>query len=631
MCGICGFLELNHATPTELAEEHLLKMCREMKHRGPDDQGVYAPGTGVGLGAVRLSILDLAGGHQPLCNEDGSCWVALNGEIYNFPRLRPELEREGHTFRTHCDTEAVVHAYEQWGDDCVNHLDGMFAFAIWDANRKRLFVARDRLGKKPLYYWFDGRTFVFSSEIKSLRTHPAVDPRLDPEALDVFMTFGYIPGPMTVFKDIHKLQPGNILTLDEAGAVVCRQYWDLPEVDPVEAERVDEKQAEQQVLRLLEESVQARLLADVPVGVFLSGGLDSSVVTALMKRHKPDLLKSFSVSFRDPEQNEAPFAQAVADYLGTEHYELATNNCSPDLIQKLVWHCDEPLADPAIVPTYLVSKLAREQVTVVLTGEGADELFAGYFYYPLERRAAGYDWMPTWAKQHLLVSSARAANRLLNRQRYHPRTLWSWQMRPEERMLAWMSIFTDAEKQRWFTPAANTLAAKGISARHLDNVSRPYTREKWFSNFAYIDMKVPLVDDLLMKVDKMSMAASLEARCPFLDHHLVEYAAGLPESLKLRNGANKLILRRVAADLLPEKITNRTKHGFDVPLQRWLTEDLREFFWDLVTGREFDSLQIINKAQVEDIWSEMERGVQSRTRQVWNILILAAWFHGISA
>ena len=350
-----------------------------------------------------------------------------------------------------------------------------------------------------------------------------------------------------------------------------------------------------------------------------------------MRRHKPDLLKSFSVSFRDAEQNEAPFAQAVADHLGTEHYELATNHCTPDLIRKLVWHTDEPLADPAIVPTYLVSKLAREQVTVVLTGEGADELFAGYFYYPLERRAAGYDWLPGWARQHLLVSSARAANRVLNRQRYHPRTLWSWQMNPEERMLAWMSIFTDEEKQRWLTPAARARSANQASAKHLRAVSRPYEHQKWFSNFAYIDVKVPLVDDLLMKVDKMSMAASLEARCPFLDTQLVEYAAKLPESLKLQNGTNKAILRRVAAELLPDKITNRTKHGFDVPLQRWLSEDLRDFFWDLVASQNFNSLEIISKAQVEEIWSEMEQGVPSRTRQLWNILILAAWYNGLAA
>jgi asparagine synthase (glutamine-hydrolysing) len=317
--------------------------------------------------------------------------------------------------------------------------------------------------------------------------------------------------------------------------------------------------------------------------------------------------------------------------MGTEHYELATNHCPPDLIDKLVWHCDEPLGDPAIVPTYLVSKLAREHVTVVLTGEGADELFAGYFYYPLERRAAGYDWMPAWAKQHLLVNGARAANYLLNRQRYHPRTLWSWQMRPEERMLAWMSIFTDQEKQRWFTPEALVHAANQASAKHLRSVSRLYHRKKWLSNFAYIDVKVPLVDDLLMKVDKMSMAASLEARCPFLDHHLVEYATRLPEPYKLRNGTNKAILRRVAASLLPAEISNRTKHGFDVPLHRWLTNDLRSYFWDLVESREFKNLEVISKDQVMEIWQEMERGVPNRTRQVWSILILAAWYHGFSS
>ena len=274
MCGICGFLELNHITPPELAEQTLRTMCHEMEHRGPDDQGTYSDGTGAGLGAVRLSIIDLAGGHQPLCNEDGSCWVALNGEIYNFPGLRPELERLGHTFRTHCDTEAIVHAYEEWGDDCVQHLGGMFAFAIWDSRNRRLFVARDRLGKKPLYYSYDGDTFVFSSEIKSLVKHPAVTARLDPEALDVYMTFGYIPGPMTVFENINKLLPGHTLVLDAACQVTCRQYWDVPEIDPADAAQIDENEAAHEVRRLLEAAVKDRLLADVPVGVFLSGGLD---------------------------------------------------------------------------------------------------------------------------------------------------------------------------------------------------------------------------------------------------------------------------------------------------------------------------------------------------------------------
>jgi asparagine synthase (glutamine-hydrolysing) len=345
----------------------------------------------------------------------------------------------------------------------------------------------------------------------------------------------------------------------------------------------------------------------------------------MMRRHKADKLKSFSVSFRDHEQNEAPFAKTVADYLGTEHYELATNNCSPELIQKLVWHCDEPLADPAIVPTYLVSKLAREQVTVVLTGEGADELFAGYFYYPLERQSAQYDWLPHWAKQQFLVRSARAANKVLGRQRYHPRTIWAWELHPSERMLAWMSIFTDDEKQKWFSPATRVKTTQQLSAKHFRSVARKYERSHWLSEFAYLDAKIPLVDDLLMKVDKMSMAASLEARSPFLDHRLVEFASFLPDSVKLTNGTNKAILRQVAATLLPEEITNRKKHGFDVPLQRWLTEDLRTYFWDLVSSRNFQKLEVISKPQVQKIWDEMVNNVPARTRQVWSLMILGAW------
>ena len=602
-------------------------MCLEMKHRGPDDMGFYISGTGTGLGAVRLSIIDLAGGHQPLSNEEGDLWVVMNGEIYNFLFLRRLLVERGHVFTTFCDTEVVVHAYEEWGEDCVVHLDGMFAFAIWDNNHRCLFMARDRLGKKPLYYYQDNQVFIFSSEIKSLLKYQIRQPNLDREAIDMFLTLAYIPGSKTVYEGVNKVPAGNSLVVDEKGRLEFRQYWDLPQVPPNAPHIEKEKDVVPELCHLLEEAVKSRLLADVPLGVFLSGGLDSSIVTALMIKHKLGQLKSFSVRFTEPEHNEAPLAHEVANFLGTDHYELTANHCPPDLLRKLVWHCDEPLADPAIVPTYLVSSLAREQVTVVLTGEGADELFAGYFYHPLEKKAATYDWMPAWAKRQILANGARLINGILDRQRYHPRTVWSWQLRPEERMLAWMAIFTDAEKRRWFTRSANDIAEIGPSARYLDAVAQRHIKGDWLSNFSYIDLKVPLVDDLLMKVDKMSMASSLEARCPYLDHHFVEYASKLSQSLKLNRSGNKVILRKVAMKLLPERIINRVKHGFDVPLKRWLTEDLNEYFWDMVMSRNFGDLQIINQPQIEEIWSEMVNDVPSRTRQIWSLLILATWLN----
>jgi asparagine synthase (glutamine-hydrolysing) len=631
MCGICGFLESRDMTEAEEDRKCLTAMCREMEHRGPDDMGIYAPGTGIGLGAVRLSIIDLAGGHQPLPNEDGSVWVVLNGEIYGFLKVRQQLQQLGHHFVTQCDTEVVVHAYEEWGVDCVNHLDGMFAFAIWDNQLKQLFIARDRLGKKPLYYFYQNNNFVFASEIKSLLKRPAKSSRLDQIAVDMFLTFAYVPGPATIYQDIKKLLPGHWMMVDEQGQMTIRQYWDLCEPNPDKIVQDDEEKAQTEILRLLENSVKARLLADVPIGVFLSGGLDSSVVTAVMRKYKLDKLKSFSVSFYEKDHNEAPYARLVANHLGTEHYELAANQCSPELLQKLVWHSDEPLGDPAIVPTYLVSKFAREHVTVVLTGEGADELFAGYFYYPLEQKAAKIDWMPGWMKRSLLVHGAKTVNRVIGRLRYHPRTIWSWQLEPHERFLAWMSIFSDEEKHRWFTPHAKAISDTYPSARFLDSISRPYRRDQWFSNFCYVDLKVPLVDDLLMKGDKMSMAASLEARCPFLDFRLVEYVSSLPVSYKLSKGQNKLILRKIAAGLLPGEITDRKKHGFDVPIKRWLTGDLRTYFWDIISSQNFNTLEIINRPEVEEIWSEMEADVPNRTRQLWSLLILATWINVMSS
>lgn len=625
MCGICGFFEMNNPSSLADAQHHLLAMCREMKHRGPDDQGTYLSEDGIRLGAVRLSILDLAGGHQPLSNEDGSCWVALNGEIYNFPELRKDLEQRGHVFRTHCDTEAVVHAYEEWGLDFLKHCHGMFALAIWDEPRQRLLVARDRLGKKPLYYTVSNRAFVFSSEIKSLLKFPGSRGSLDDEALDMYLTLGYIPGPSSIYQNIKKLMPGHFLVFDRDRGVQISSYWDIPLPEESPQRQMDQDAAAQKLLELLENSVKSRLLADVPVGVFLSGGLDSSLVTALMRKYKPDKLKSFSVVFKDPEQDESSYSKMVADRLGTEHYELATNHCPPDLIEKLVWHCDEPLADPAIVPTYLVSKLAKEQVTVVLTGEGADELFAGYFYYPLEKNVVDLDRYPVWFKQQVMVRSAKLVNKVLGRSRYHPRTLWSWQMQPAERVLAWMSYFTDEDKKRWFSPGLNATARQQHAVQAFRSTARKYSRENWLDHFSYIDLKIPLVDDLLMKVDKMSMAASLEARCPYLDHQVIEFSSGLPESMKLGNGSNKILLRQVAEKLLPREITHREKHGFDVPLRRWLSEDLKTYFWDMVSSQGFQKVDVISKPMVEAIWGDMQKDVPGSTRQVWNLMVLAAW------
>lgn len=624
MSGICGFFERKNPTPAGEAGQCLQKMCQEMNHRGPHSLGIYAPGTGVGLAAVNLKVSNRAEIQQPLSNEDGSLWAALDGTIYNAPALRVQLEDLGHRFNSSCASEIILHAYEEWGADCVLHFDNAFAFAIWDGNRKHFFIARGRLGEKPLYYFFDGNRFIFASEIKSLLKHPASQSHIDPEALDMYMTFSYVPGPQTIYREIRKLPAGHVLTVGEKSELVCRQYWDVPLIRRSNPAPQIVENASREMLRLLESAVQARLLDDQPMGVFLSGGLDSSVITTLAKRYQSNGLKTFSVSFPDSDQDEAPFARAVAEHVGSEHHELPVKNCPPDLIRKLVWHCDEPLADPAIVPTYLVAKLASEHVSAVMTGDGPDQLLAGFFYYPLERKASGYDWMPAWAKSHLLVTAAQAANCILGRQRYHPRTLWSWRLHPQERVLAWMAIFTDEEKRRWFTPQARAIAAQKAPQRYLQSVLPVPDRVDWFANLNYFDMKIPLVDGLMMKVDKMSMAVSLDVRCPYLDHRFVEFAASLPESFKLR-GENKYILRRVAEGLLPHEIVYRKKHGFDVPQRRWLSEDLKTYFWDLVSSRSFTDLGLITRPKVEEIWSEMEANVQSRTRQIWNILILAAW------
>lgn len=623
MCGICGFVELDSAYYLTDREQRLAAMRDSIQHRGPDDIGAYFSPSGATLGAVRLSILDLAGGHQPLSNEDRSCWVALNGEIYNYPQLAQLLRQTGHHFVTHCDTEAVVHAYEEWGSACVEHLEGMFALAIWNEKDKRLFLARDRLGKKPLYYAATDRAFIFASEIKALLQHPACPTEIDRHALDMYLTLGYIPGPATIFAGIKKLLPGHWLTVESGQPLVISRYWDIPHSTAQPRRTFTLVEAASQLHDLLRQAVADRLLADVPLGVFLSGGLDSSVVTALMKQLQPDQLKSFSVRFREPEHDESSFSREVATTLGTDHYEIVADSCSPDLLLKLAWHCDEPLADPAIVPTFLVSELARQQVKVVLTGEGADELFAGYFYHALEQQAARFEWLPAGVRQSMLVPAAKAINTALQRHRYHPRTLWAWQLTPAQRVLAWTAVYTDADRVRWLTP--DWMPAQNGVATYFQQLAEDYGSQDWLSRCLYLDAKIPLADGLLMKVDKMSMAASLEARCPFLDHRVVEFASQLPSSLKLQDGTNKLVLRQVAAKLLPGSIVGREKHGFSVPVKRWLMNDLRSLFWDLTSSGKFQGFNIIERDSLQRLWSQMEQDVPGSARQLWSLLMLAAW------
>lgn len=597
----------------------LSQMCQRLQHRGPDDQGAYQDST-VHLGMTRLSIIDLERGHQPIANEDQTVWIVFNGEIYNFRKLRTVLEGHGHRFCTNTDTEVLVHAYEEWDVGCLERLEGMFAFAIWDTRRQRLFLARDRLGKKPLYYFADNQGFVFASEMKALLACSCVPRRLNFAALDFFLSLGYVPAPYSMLEQICKLPAAHYLLVDQEGVTGPVPYWRLT-LQSLPFSSFDEAQS---ALRgLLDEAVHKRLIAaDVPVGVLLSGGIDSSTVTALAAQHS-SRLQTFSVGFAETALNELDDARRVARHFDTEHHEVKVERCSPDLFQHLTWHMDEPSADPAIVPTYLVCRLARQSVKVVLTGEGGDEVFGGYPYYRLEIAAHRMHRFPKWTRRALVIPGAKFINFLRGKQRYHPRTLWNWSLPEAADLLAWIAVFTDTEKNRLL--AEQRFDREERVVQHLCELARqaPFCG---LERYLYLDLKLGLADGLLTKVDRMSMAASLEARTPYLDHRVVEMAFSLPSDYKLNHTHNKRILRRIAEDLLPRETREKPKQFFMVPERRWLTRDLAPLFWDLYRSQTIQSLGIFKPGAVEQVWSEMLADVPGASKQVLALLSFMVWY-----
>ncbi len=625
MCGICGFVS-QRAAPDEA--HHLLgQMCEAMVHRGPDDLGVFFESP-VGLAMRRLSIIDLEGGHQPMRTADGAFGIVFNGELYNYRSLRSELASMGHDFHTESDTEVLLQAYVAWGPDCLPRLNGMFAFAIWDEPRQRLFLARDRLGQKPLYYYSRDGELFFASELKSLLVHAAIERRVDSVGLDLYLTLGYVPAPWTLFAGIRKLPPASSMVVAPGREPRVSRYWQ-PSFGSHASERSDESWIEE-LGALLRDSARMRMVADVPVGVLLSGGVDSSAVTACVAPSDTTqpALHSFSVGFAERGLDEASAARLAARHIGTEHHELRIDGCSPDRFQHVIWHCDEPVADPALVPTSIVCELARQHVKVVLTGEGADELLAGYFYHRLAAQAARLDRMPASARKGLLVPLAASVNRLLGRTRFHPRTLWAWRMSSAGRSLAWQAIFTDADKTRLGLPAATDLAQRrpgGAAEALFEATGRESGSPHWLDRCLYVDMKLPLADGLLMKVDKMSMAASLEARSPFLDHRLVELACSMPPRLKLGPEANKLALRQAVAGVLPPETSAREKHGFHTPLRRWLQRDLRELALDRFHTGSFAQSGILGTQTVDRLEVELDEGFAGSERHWWSLLCLAEW------
>jgi len=626
MCGIAGIVASDQLTTNE--PELVAAMRDVISHRGPDDAGIYVDGH-AGLGHRRLSIVDVSAGHQPLSNEDESIWIVFNGEIYNHADVRPELEAAGHRYKTRSDTETIVHAYEAWGDACVDRLRGMFAFAIWDRSRRRLLLARDRMGVKPLYWAHVNGRLLFGSEIKSILESGLVERRANEAALPELLGTRYLSGDETLFKDIYRLRPGHTLVFED-GRVTVRKYWDVPtgRFDEATA-RLSEREAVERFRELLTESVRLRLMADVPLGMFLSGGLDSSAIAALMAGMIDRPVKTFSVAFKDRAFSELDYAREVSTAIKADAHEIVIDDQDFfGALPRLIWHEDEPIAHPSSVPLYFVSELASRHVKVVLTGEGSDELLAGYGKYPRAlanwRAGAAYGLMPDAVRSFVANSVVpRLPQRLA---RYAKRSFLAGDATPESMFFDNFAGIGLRRQRELLMPAyassATSARAYGTSRAYFD---APNGTSTTLDRLLYADLKTYLVE-LLMKQDQMSMAASIESRVPFLDHKLVEFASSLSPRLKLRGFTTKWILREAVRSILPASILTRKKMGFPVPFGMWMRGEWQSVARDILLDRRTQERGIIDRAAAERLIAAHASGAQEGGDAIWGLMNLELWY-----
>ena len=618
MCGIAGFVGTEPGGGDARART-LDRMCRVIAHRGPDDQGVGLAGPAA-LGMRRLSIIDLGGGRQPIGGCDPETFVVFNGEVYNYRELRPELEGRGHRFRTDSDTETIVHAYEEYGADCVRHLRGMFTFAVWDGRRQELFVARDRVGKKPLYYALTpAGTLVFGSELKSLLEHPEVTREVDEEALDAYLAFGYVPDPLSIFRGVRKLPPGHRLRF-AGGRLSVEQYWDFGFAEePVER---PEGECLAELRELLAEAVRVRLVADVPLGAFLSGGVDSSAVVGLMARATASPVKTFSIGFREDSFDELAYARLTARRFATDHHEFVVTPDICGVVDELAWHFDEPFADSSAVPTYMVSKLAREHVKVVLSGDGGDELFGGYTRYAVEAGRRAFGRVPGFVRRGVMGPLSRRLPHGARGRNF----LHNVSLDPVARYADSVSLFTALNKPALYArDFRGRLAAFAAPAERFAEYAARVRPGDPLDVLLYLDSKTYLPGDILTKVDRMSMAVSLEARTPLLDHKLIEFVTRLPASLKVREGVTKYLFKRAARGLVPDEILDRPKQGFGVPINQWINRELRGRIRETLTEPRARQRGYFEPAHVALLLDEHERGRRDHSAQLWALFMLELW------
>jgi len=622
MCGILGIYYFDGQRQIDKAL--LERMSRTLIHRGPDDEGFYTS-SGIGLGHRRLSIIDLESGKQPMGNEDGSIQVVFNGEIYNFLELRHQLEAKGHVFQTRSDTETLIHGYEEWGIALVQRINGMFAFCIWDQKQRRLFLARDRVGKKPLYFSLNKDRLIFASELKALLCDLTLNHDIDLTALDDYLSFLYVPSPKTIFRNVSKLPPAHYMMIED-GQVKMGAYWDLMFEPKVKEEEVFSFELDQK----LSEATRKRLISDVPLGAFLSGGIDSSAVVAHMvpwMDGRP--LITASIGFDEARYNELAYARQVANQYGTHHNEFVAQPKALDVIEKIVWHLDEPFGDSSALPTYYVSKLAKEVVTVALSGDGGDENYAGYIrrYWLNRFEDRIRNGLPSFVRRSMLGPLG------------HIYPKWDFLPAPlrlkfmltnlscphEEAYFRDMSMFLPESKQKLYsfelkkglgdyTPSTYLSSHFG-RARFLDTLSR----------IQYVDIKTYLTEDILVKVDRMSMAHSLEVRSPLLDYELMEFAATIPSELKLKGKTSKYILKKSLRDRLPLNLLNREKQGFSIPLAEWLKGELREYVEEVLFSQRSRQRGYFNEKSVEKIWKRHLQGITDYSAHIWTLLMLELW------
>ncbi|MGI8567084.1 MAG: asparagine synthase (glutamine-hydrolyzing) [Pyrinomonadaceae bacterium] len=626
MCGIAGIVRASSSgSDTSIDESVLARMCEAIRHRGPDDDGQYVNGR-VGLAMRRLAIIDIKGGQQPIHNADQTAWIVFNGEIYNYRELRARLEKLGHRFYTDSDTEAIIHAYDEYGAECPKHLRGMFAFAIWDERKEQLFLARDRVGKKPLLYALVNGGMIFGSEFGALLQHPEVSRDVQPEAIHYYLSFMCVPAPLTAYRAIRKLEPGHTLTFDRHGEVKIERYWHL---DFSRKVNLDEREAGERALEVLGEAVRVRLISEVPLGAFLSGGVDSSAVVALMSRESSEPVKTFSIGFEEQDFSELHHARRVAEHVGADHHEFIVRPDALEVLPTLVEHYGEPYADSSAIPTYYVSRETRRHVTVALNGDGGDECFAGYERYAAMRLAETYRKLPRLMRRSLIeevVELLPASELRRTRLRSLKRFVKAAGLPAIERYLRWVSVLDTQAKDELYTDEFRHRVAGHEASEFL---------AEWFTraNGAGIvdasllaDTMTYLPNDLLVKVDIASMAVSLEARSPFLDHHVIEFAASLPEDLKLRGRTTKYLLKQVLKKLLPAENLKRAKMGFGVPIGHWFRGGMKDFLREVLLAERSLTRGYFKPEVVAHMVTEHTEGRRDYAHQLWTLLMLELWF-----